>query len=105
MKRKLTEDREKNKIKWQLVIAKKKKSKLRKEKKSNNINDILFDRDQDVVISISSEVEIDDEAGPGYMGWRSPNDDGIAIMKAFDEIRKDVQELKLGDIKKSKVLK
>ena len=49
-----------------------------------------------------SEKEIDDEAGPGYMGWRSPNDDGIAIMKAFDEIRKDVQQLK---IKKSKQIK
>ena len=105
MKRKLTEDREKTKIKRQLGIAKKKKSKLRKEKKSININDILFDRYQDVVISISSEVEIDDEAGPGYMGWRSPNDDNDAIMKAFDEIRKDVQELKTADIKKSKQIK
>ena len=106
MKNKLTEDRlkEEKKRKRQLSIAKKKKSKSRKEK-SKIITDMIFDSEQDDVISVASEEGNDDGPSPGYMGWKSSNDNKMDLMNEFNEIRKDIQELKTGDIKKSKQIK
>ena len=75
------------------------------EKKSKNITDTIFDRDQDEAISVASKEDIDDESGAGYMGWKSSNDDKNDIMKAFDEIRMDIQEIKKEEVKKSKQIK
>ena len=107
MKSKLVEDklREEKKRKRQLSIAKKKRSKSRKEK-SKDITDMIFATNQDDAISIASEEDLAEDSGPGYMGWKTSNDDKIDLLNAFNEIRKDIQEQ--GTLRKqirSKVLK
>ena len=104
MKRKFSEEkiRDENKRKRQLSIAKKKKSKSRKQTKSKNIID---EYEEDVIIDADVEQEKEDEESYGYMGWKSKNDDKDAIRNAFDEIRIEVQEIKAGGLKQSKIIK
>ena len=103
MKRKLTEDRikEENRKKRQISIGKKKKSKSKREKEIQNDLDIMTNIDHDHDVSEVSETE---ESGPGYMGWTSEENDKNTIKNAFDELRKEVQELKSGEIKNTKLI-
>ena len=104
MKRKLSEDRmkEENKRKRQLSIVKKKKSKSKKGKKLKNDIDILSFKDEESDIIVTSDTEEGNEEGPGYMGWKSDDDEKAAMRKAFEEIRQELQELKNGEIKQKK---
>ena len=104
MKRKLSEDRmkEENKRKRQLSIVKKKKSKSKKGKKLKNDIDILSFKDKESDIIVTSDTEEGNEEGPGYMGWKSDDDEKAAMRKAFEEIRQELQELKNGEIKQKK---
>ena len=61
----------------------------------------MCDNDQ-VSVASENEAEIEDDSGPGYMGWNSDEGEKIAIKKAFEDIRKDVDTLKTGDMQKTK---
>ena len=51
------------------------------------------------------KVSETEESGPGYMGWKSDDDDKNAIMNAFGEMRKEIEELKNSEIKNTKSIK
>ena len=103
MKKKLIEDRikEDTKRKRQMSTEKKKKSKAKRENSLKHD----FDEAVDIVKELENYEELNDTEGPGYMGWKSEEGKDIDIMKAFQDIRKDVQNLdmKIEQLNKDKI--
>ena len=103
MKRKMSEDRirEEKKRKRQLSIEKKKKIKEKKEKTfKDNFEDVT-----DIVNECYKEEEQYNEEGPGYMGWRSEEQGALDVMKAFQDIRKEmhIMDMKLEKLNNEKL--
>ena len=59
-------------------------------------------KDQESDIIVTSDTEEENHEGPGYMGWKSDDDEKVAIRKAFEEIRQELQEFKSEEIKQKK---
>ena len=91
MKRQITEDRmkEDKKRKRQISTEKKKKSKVKREKSvKDNYDEVV-----DLVKESKKDEESNDTEGPGYMGWKSEEENDVTIMKAFQDIRKNIQSM------------
>ena len=91
MKRKMTEERlnEEKKRKRQLSIDKKKKNKSKKGKVlKEDIEEVI-----DLVREFEKEEGADSTDGPGYMGWKSEDENALNIQRAFQDIRKDMQNM------------
>ena len=103
MKRKMSEDRirEEKKRKRQLSIEKKKKIKEKKEKTFKD----KFEDATDIVNDCYKDEEQYNEEGPGYMGWRSEEQGALDVMKAFQDIRKEmhIMDMKLEKLNNEKL--
>ena len=102
MKRKMLEDRlkEEKKRKRQMSIEKKTKSKSKKDKQlKEDIEEVI-----DLVKEFEKEEVADSEEGPGYMGWKSKEENVLNVQRAFQDIRIDLKnmEIQLTELNKEK---
>ena len=101
MKRKMLEDRieGENKRKRQLSMEKKKKMKAKKEKiVKENFDDIID------LVKDNEKVEESSNEGPGYMGWKSGENNAMDIIEAFQDIRNQthIMDMKIQELEKDK---